>query len=43
LSKLENGHRANFTFETVRKYAQAVGKRGLVNVAEATQPVTAWR
>jgi DNA-binding XRE family transcriptional regulator len=43
LSKLENGQRANFTLDTVRKYAQAVGKRVLVTVADATEPVAAGR
>ena len=41
LCKLENGQRANFTLDTVRKYAQAVGKRVLVTVADATEPVAA--
>ena len=43
LSKLENEHCANFTLDTVRKYAQAVGKRVLVTVADATEPVAAGR
>ena len=41
LCKLENGQRANFTLDTVRKYAQAVGKRVLLTVADATEPVAA--
>ena len=43
LSKLETGQRANFTLDTVRKYAQAVGKRVLVTVADAAEPVAAGR
>ena len=43
LSKLENGQRANFTLDTVRKYAQAIGKRVLVTVADAAEPVAAGR
>jgi DNA-binding XRE family transcriptional regulator len=40
LSKLENGQRANFTLDTVRRYAQAVGKRVLVTLADATESMT---
>ena len=36
LAKLETGQRANFTFDIVRKYAQAVGKRALVTIADVT-------
>lgn len=43
LSKLENGRRANLTLDIVRCYAQAVGKRVLVTVADATEPVAAGR
>jgi len=43
LSKLESGRRANFTLDMVRCYAQAVGKRVLVTVADANEPVAAGR
>ena len=36
LMKLETGQRANFALDMVRKYAQAVGKRALVTIADAT-------
>src|SRR5262245_28593124 len=35
LSKLENGHRLNPTIETLVRYAQAVGKRLLISLAES--------
>ncbi len=41
LSKLETGQRANFTLDTVRKYAEAVGKRVLVTLADAAETATA--
>lgn len=34
LSKLETGHRANPTVETLVRYAEAVGKRLVVSLAE---------
>jgi len=36
VARLETGQRANFTLDMVRKYAQAVGKRALVTIADAT-------
>ena len=36
LAELETGQRVNFTLDMVRKYAQAVGKRALVTIADAT-------
>ena len=35
LSKLETGHRANPTVETLVRYAEAVGKRLIVSLADA--------
>ncbi|MEX2172405.1 MAG: helix-turn-helix transcriptional regulator [Pirellulales bacterium] len=35
LSKLETGQRANPTVETLVRYAEAVGKRALVSLADA--------
>jgi len=35
LSKLENGQRANPTVETLVRYAEAVGKRLVVSLADA--------
>jgi DNA-binding XRE family transcriptional regulator len=35
LSKLENGQRANPTVETLVRYAEAVGKRLIVSLADA--------
>jgi DNA-binding XRE family transcriptional regulator len=37
LSKLETGQRANPTVETLVRYAEAVGKRLLVSLADATR------
>lgn len=37
LSKLENGQRANPTVETLVRYAEAVGKRVVVTLADAPQ------
>lgn len=34
LSKLENGQRANYTLETVLRYAEALGKQVLVTLAD---------
>ncbi len=36
LAKLETGERADFTLDMVQKYAQAVGKRALLTIADAT-------
>ncbi len=36
VARLETGQPANFTLDMVRKYAQAVGKRALVTIADAT-------
>lgn len=36
LSKLENGGRANPTIETLVRYAEALGKRVVVSLADAT-------
>jgi ribosome-binding protein aMBF1 (putative translation factor) len=37
LSKLESGHRANPTVETLARYAEAVGKRLVVSLTDAQQ------
>ena len=37
LSKLETGHRANPTVETLVRYAEAVGKRLVVSLADASK------
>ena len=37
LSKLETGQRTNPTIETLVRYAEAVGKRIVVSLADATQ------
>jgi len=34
LSKLENGHRSNPTMDTLVRYAEAVGKRLIVTIAD---------
>ena len=36
LAELETGQRVNFTLDMVRKYAQAVGKRAMVTIADGT-------
>ena len=36
LAELETGQRVNFTLDMVRKYAQAVGKRAMVTIADVT-------
>ena len=38
LSKLENGQRPNPTLETLARYADAVGKRLVVSLADAAEP-----
>ena len=38
LSKLETGQRANPTVETLARYAEAVGKRLVVSLADAQEP-----
>ena len=43
LAKLEDGHPTNLTLDMIRSYAQAVGKRILVTVADPPESVGAGR
>lgn len=43
LAKLEDGEQANLSLDMIRSYAQALGKRILVSVADAPESVGAGR